>query len=129
MSHPKTSVDHKEIIKLFDSIEDNLNKVLIWDAGLVNGYYKMGQLYTYKIFYKEKIQKESNIDDLKREAEKWFRAAAQRGDATLGYRFTYREYLELVGKMDSAKAINAVIGLTNPVAANKWEESVSHNQS
>ena len=120
---PPTDIDKEGVKKLFEEIEVYLKKVIAWNPQMPNGYYKMAQLQTYRMFYSLKIEPIFYIDALKAEAEKWFLSAAKEDKANLGYLFTYREYLELVD-IEMAEEINAIISCTNPEAANKWKEVI-----
>lgn len=84
----------------FKEIEKNLQTMLIYDPEMINAYYKMGQLYAYRILVKTVFlgQDIQNTLNWQKEAEKWFMQASIRDHMNVGYLNTYQNYLQLVDK-------------------------------
>lgn len=115
--------DVADLSLFFNMIEDNLQKAMIWNPQMINAYYKMAQLQTYKIFYSTRCL-EIDLDhtlELQHEAEKWLMNASMREPKNSGYLFICREYYELTNP-SRAIDINRVIKCTDPISAKKWEQ-------
>lgn len=125
LSPTMSCIDDQKVTDGFQKIEDNLYRAIFWNPKMINAYYKLAQLQTFKIFYFARYKKKTP-DDLYKyqlEAEKWLMQASTYDQYNSGYLYICREYYEFIN-LERAKDVNCVIRSIDPIAAKKWEQQL-----